>query len=70
MEVGSEVLEKEIDTTKEDKMLDIRLALIQQSCNLSTEETASVREWWRFSYLFDIGKHLFHINFSLNSSFS
>ena len=55
MEVGSEVLEKEIDTTKEDKMLDIRLALIQQSCNLSTEETASVRQWWRQGVIFPAG---------------
>ena len=57
VEVESEILET--DETEEDKQLDIRLQPVYEILNLSTQETASFREWWRFSYLFDIGKYLY-----------
>jgi hypothetical protein len=57
VEVESEILET--DEPEEDKQLDIRLQPIYETLNLSTQETASFREWWRFSYLFDIGEYLY-----------
>ena len=56
-EVESGILETE--ETEKDKHLDTKLQLLYATFDLSTQETASVREWWRFSYLFDIGKHIY-----------
>jgi hypothetical protein len=47
---------QEYENTEEDRRLNEKLCTIFEQCKMSPAERDSVREWYRFSYLFDIGK--------------